>query len=67
MSTHIPVMQVAFELVQQAENAGIAISNTSTYGNADYMSIGISAKDDADAPRLGVTLDTITYTVEDVA
>ena len=52
MNTHVPVMLVAFELVEQAENAGIPIGGVDTYGDGDYMTIRLQPADESDAPRL---------------
>ncbi len=54
--SHIPTIQVAFELVQQAEAAGIAIASVSTYGDGDYGTVTILPVDDNDAPRLAEVL-----------
>ncbi|MDA8440510.1 MAG: hypothetical protein M0Z51_16850 [Propionibacterium sp.] len=56
MTTHVPVMQVAFELVEQAEAAGIPIGSVDTYGHGDYMTIRIQPANDDDAPRLAALL-----------
>ncbi len=50
--SHIPVLQVAFELVQQAEAAGIPMLSASTYGDGDYATIGLFPVLDDDAPLL---------------
>lgn len=61
-TTHIPVMQVAFELVEQAEAAGIPIGGIDTYGDADYMTVRMQPATGDDAPRLaalfGLTIRT---------
>ena len=56
MTAHIPVMQVAFELVQQAEAAGIAIESSYAYRSDTYADITLLPARDADAPALAALL-----------
>lgn len=60
--TQVGLLQVAIELVQQASDAGIAVSSVDTYlGSGRYPTIGIFAEDDAQAPALALLLGLDSY------